>query len=142
MTNPHSNIQIQLASRWDHEFLLTQYCLFTKRAGFILHNFNRSFHFLSSQNLLIIIIYLSLFFFFFVFTAAVKYNWLKMWGNVPRSTYSWLNSVPIEINGIISVATSRSRVKPTPIALQSCLLKNYVTVCNQGRYSSKNEPTH
>lgn len=69
MTNPHSNIQIQLTSRWDHEFLLTQYCLFTKRAGF---NFNRIFHFLSSQNLLNIIIYLS--FFFFVFTAAVIYN--------------------------------------------------------------------
>lgn len=139
MTNPHSNIQIQLTSRWDHEFLLTQYCLFTKRAGFILNNFNRIFHFLSSQNLLNIIIYL--FFFFFVFTAAVIYNWLKIWVDISRSTYSWLNSAPVEISGIISVATNRSRVKPTPITLQSCLLKNYVTVCNQGRYSSKHEPT-
>lgn len=31
MANPHSNIQVQLTARQDHEFLLTQYCLFTKK---------------------------------------------------------------------------------------------------------------
>lgn len=28
-----------------------------------------------------------------------------MWGDISRSTYSWLNSAPVEISGIISVAT-------------------------------------
>lgn len=41
----------------------------------------------------------------FLLTAIVKYNWLKTWGNFSRSTYGCLNSVPIEINGIISVVS-------------------------------------
>lgn len=31
MTNPHSNIEAQLTSKWDPKFLPTQYCLFTKK---------------------------------------------------------------------------------------------------------------
>lgn len=75
----------------------------------------------------------------FLLTAIVKYNWLKTWGNFSRSTYGCLNSVPIEINGIISVVITRSRVKPTLIAFQGCLLKICVAVCNRGRCISKNE---
>lgn len=62
-----------------------------------------------------------------------------MCGNISKSTYSCLNSVPIEINGIISVLITRSRVKLTPTALQGYLLKMYIVVCNWATRSSENE---
>jgi len=64
-----------------------------------------------------------------------------MWGNISRSTYGYLNSVPTEINGIISVVITSSRVKPTLVAPQGCLLKICVPLYNQGRCISKCAPT-
>lgn len=121
-----------------NSWLFSTACL--QKTGFILYDFKWifPFFFFFKQSELACYYYLS-FFFFFKLTAIVKHNWLKMFGNISKSTYSCLNSVPIEINGIISVVITRSRVKLTPTALQGCLLKMYIVVCNQARCSSENE---
>lgn len=121
-----------------NSWLLSTACL--QKTGFILYDFKWifPFFFFFKQSELACYYYLS-FFFLIKLTAIVKHNWLKMFGNISKSTYSCLNSVPIEINGIISVVITRSRVKLTPTALQGCLLKMYIVVCNQARCSSENE---
>lgn len=68
--DPCSNIQVQLTSRQDHEFLLTQYCLFTKKQV-LFYMIQKDFVFFFKQAELD---YYYLSFGVFLLTAVVKYN--------------------------------------------------------------------